>query len=271
MPRFIALLEGILLACLGLFMLWLSLSGQSWHLLHPRFASINAVSGAFCLVLGVFFAFRSLPATHGALDFSRIACFVLFFVLASFSLRGVQGLLGVESPASSGGAEFDAGPPPQGSLTLESVVQENGREVLDGVEYVRMNVAEMHIGIGGDERTVPRNIAWQGMVIRTPELDSLGMIGVFRVAIVCCLADAVAPGFAVVVPHPEQFTSGQWLRITGALERVEKPLPGEPYVPGVIATIFERNERFLATDVRIQPRPEIPFIFEFREKEPFAY
>jgi hypothetical protein len=281
-----AVIEGSLLACLGGFMLWLTLSGHSWQLLHPRFAVVNAVAGGVCVLLGGAFALRRVGPGTG-LSFSRIACLALFLCLAFFSLRGVRVLSGGAGivPASSDavsfsgpmpgqgpGGSFDAGQPPPGSLTLEGLMPEQtARMVIGGVEYVRMNAAEMRMMADARPESLPGEIVWQGMVERTPELDALGLVAVFRVASVCCLADAVAPGFAVAVDDPDRFSPGQWVRVAGRLEISPKPLPGDPQVPGVIATVLDRERVFRCRDIVPIERPGVPFVFEFRETEPFAY
>ncbi len=285
MARLSALLEGGLLACLGGFMLWLTLSGLSWQLLHPRFTEINGIAGGVCILLGIVFALRRLGSGTKS-GVSRIFFLVLFLCLASFSLRGVRVLSGVaggstKSPSAAGQVasaapvprhDFDAGPPPPGSMSLDGLVpKEVSRVTIGDVEYVRMNAAEIRMMADDRPEKLPAHIVWQGMVERTPELDALNMVAVFRVAIVCCLADAVAPGFAVPVDDPSLFSSGQWVRVAGSLKHAPRSLPGDPQVPGVIATVLDRDRVFICRDICSIDRPDVPFVFEFRDSEPFAY
>ena len=91
------------------------------------------------------------------------------------------------------------------------------RLVLDGREYVKINLGELfakaEAGQGEGDWVV------RGFVIRQADkLDPQGELGLFRVSLYCCFADATAVGLIVAGLPVEAFQSGQWIQVHGRLE-----------------------------------------------------
>jgi hypothetical protein len=108
--------------------------------------------------------------------------------------------------------------------------------------------------------------------MKSRALADAGQFALMRVAVFCCLADAVAMGFRVAYDQPDEMADGQWVEVYGTLKRLPHRLP-EPglHMPGLFLSAVS-DSYFLVPDV-ISPiqEPEIPFMFEFRKAEPYAY
>lgn len=242
-------LDGLLLLALAGFMAVLLTGQVYWHYLHPRFMPLTAATAAILAALGVFALVRP-PRPSG----SRTLAFALMLALALVSLPAADpfGSLG-PSPGSADAAE----PVPDA---------EKG--------YLRLNTGELYdIAETGELGKYPgQGFALRGFVRRDPELDKLGLFGLYRVALFCCFADATAVGMAVRPPDGVLPEDGSWLRAAGRLApRPDGVTLPQPQVPGIFYAstlpgfVFEAD---LLTPVT--PPPE-PFMFEWRKEPPFAY
>jgi hypothetical protein len=171
-------------------------------------------------------------------------------------------------------------------------------------EYVRINLAELFLL---EQRNRPEELAgryvFRGAVTRHPALDAQGAVAVFRVSLYCCLADATAGGFAVrpgvrepagkphadARPAPEPGTTptrpvpasrdilaglddGQWVEVYGHLTREKLPGKLARLAPrDVFAGSLNPGWVFTADAVRLIPPPGDPFIFQWREAEPYLW
>ncbi len=249
MTRAFAILEGAVLALLGGFMLHLVRSGNYWYFLNPRFEPLTVAAGVGLVVLGLALPF--VPARE--LKPTRLVVFLLFIPLALWADFAAEEQYTVE---------------PYG---LEEAESPEPRIELDGREYVKMNTAELFMLLSSESPEVPKLIALRGMVKRSPELDAQGRFALVRMAIVCCLADAVAPGFAVESNSlPED---GAWVRVLGSLKPavLGRAEVDSVHVQGTVSTLI--NDKFVIIPRLSEPikQPELPFIFEFKREEPFAY
>ncbi|WP_035067786.1 hypothetical protein [Nitratidesulfovibrio termitidis] len=174
-------------------------------------------------------------------------------------------------------------------------------------EYVRINLAELFLL---EQRDRPEELAgryvFRGAVTRHPTLDAQGAVAVFRVNLYCCLADATAGGFAVrsgvqgddraPQPAPAPVTSppapgaapalplpasrgvlaglrdGQWVEVYGHLTREKLPARLARLAPrDVFSGSLNPGWVFTADAVRLIPPPGDPFIFQWREAEPYLW
>ena len=199
MTKLIGWSEALLLIFLGLFMGTLASSDNYWLLLNPKFRWVTALGGAgICLAgIGLFFIPAKRPGPGRFLV-------MLFFValLVGWSPERAFLLPGVDSFSGHG-----------------AIRPEVSRVVVEGSEFVKINTAELFlIARQGDPARLGMDYVVQGVCKRTPELDAHGEIALLRVAVSCCLADAVGMGVRVAVEDLERFKDGAWLRVYGRLE-----------------------------------------------------
>lgn len=201
--------------------------------------------------------------------------------------------------ASGKSGSFDDAPVPDGGED-----ELGPRATYGGTEYVRINLAELFLL---EQRNRPEELAgryvFRGAVTRHPALDAQGAVAVFRVSLYCCLADATAGGFAVRPgvrepagkPHPEArpapaqgaapaqpvpasrdilagLSDGQWVEVYGHLTREKLPGKLARLAPrDVFAGSLNPGWVFTADAVRLIPPPGDPFIFQWREAEPYLW
>jgi uncharacterized membrane protein YcgQ (UPF0703/DUF1980 family) len=144
---------------------------------------------------------------------------------------------------------------------------------VDGIEYIKINLAELYML---SEKEGPFRIGThyvvRGMVKRSPTLDSSGQIALIRNAVFCCLADSVAMGFRMQSSDVDKLADGQWVEVYGTLSRLAEELPDHALqTEGLHLTLL--NESYTLTPSKIVSieAPEIPFMFDFKEQEPYAY
>jgi hypothetical protein len=253
MTRLIGWTEALLLILLGLFMITLAGSDNYWLLLNPKFRWVTALGGlGICLAgTGLFFVPAERPGP------ARIAV-MLFFVALLVAWNPEDAFL------LPGGDPFSGG-------TGEP---EQSRVVVNGREYIRINTAELYqLASQEDPERIGLDYVVQGVCRRTPELDARGEIVLLRVAVSCCLADAVGMGVRVAVEDPEKFTDGIWLRAYG---RLEKRPPAEERIrdlkiKGVFLTVVSESHVLAPDEIEAVAQPGLPFLFDIRQAEPYAY
>ncbi len=251
------LLDGLALLLLGGLLAGLALSERYWYFLNPRFIPVSLVTGAVLILLAPLAATRAPGPRPGGVP--RLLSLGLCLGLAALAVGGVS----VESPdpgsaARRGGLDF--GPVPEGP----------SRIIFKGREYVRMNLAELFLLADQRPTDAPARFVVRGVVRRSPALDGQGQALVSRVAVVCCLADAVAAGFLADLGHTPQ---GQWVEVYGRLEPLgAAPRSSDlPKTPEAAVTVCNERFRIDAEGVVPVSQPEMPYIFEFSEKEPYAW
>jgi uncharacterized repeat protein (TIGR03943 family) len=245
------LIEGCIVVALGLAMSVLVRADNYWLYLHPKFKWLTLTAGIILVLVGaIALLYNRRP------NLSRIVIFLTFSTLASVGYF-------LPNPTSSA----TSGPPEEASSKEES------RIVLDGEEYIKINLGELYaISEKGLEEDRAAHYVARGIVKRNPELDEIGQFVLLRVFIWCCFADAVAVGFRVQDDQPEEFLDGQWVRVYGKLQSLPSQL-AEPtvQVKGILSKALHKTDGILAARVeKIEP-PPIPFMFEFRKSEPYAY
>ena len=254
------LLEGLVLAAVGLYMLALADSDAYWLLFNPKYRWVTATGGTGITLAGAALFF--FPAQRpGA---TRLAAWVL-----------LVGMLAGYAPQQTAAPAGSLTGTTYGSLT-GNIPDRDPRETYDGREYVRLNVAELFF-VANEQRTDhATDYVTRGMVRRAPDLDAAGQIGLMRVAVTCCLADAVGLGVRVAVDDPSRFADGSWLKVWGRLRA--EPLPAKnknifrrwPTGPGVL-TALDREQVLVPDHLEREERPGLEYVFDIRRSEPYAY
>lgn len=140
-------------------------------------------------------------------------------------------------------------------------------------EYVRINTGELYdIAANNETALLGRSYVVRGMVRRIPELDALGRFMVVRSAIFCCFADMTGVGFVVAAPGGRLPEDKSWVEVYGRLT----PIPAgtknpEPSLDGVPLASIQPDFLYVADAVEPIPMPAEPFMYEWREAEPYAY
>jgi uncharacterized repeat protein (TIGR03943 family) len=244
-------IEGFILLALGGFMSALVNADNYWLYLHPKFKWLTLTAGMVLLVIGaIAVIFNRCPSL------SRIIIFLLFTAVAGLGYA-------LPNPVPS---------TLSGSLT-RTLTAEEPRLLLKGQEYTKINIGELY---NISERAIPEGLAGRyvtrGIVKRSPELDRLDQIAVFRTFLFCCFADAVAVGFRVEGNQLDQVHDGQWVKVYGTLQELPIGLPDPNVrVEGIFAKALNQAYAIAATGIKKIDPPEIPFMIELREAEPYAY
>lgn len=249
--------EACLLIAMGTFMGVLALSDAYWQFLNPAYSWLTLTSGVAITVVG----FGCLFNTQRRRKVSELLGVVVFLGLAVTSLAMPNVFEGEGTVDTSLSRPYVEGSESSGEPTV----------TVDGTEYVKINVAELVVGEMDGWLDAGGAYAIQGAVVRTEELDQHGYIGVGRLMITCCFADSTGVVSLVKVDDPESFQTGAWVRAMGILEE-GSPFPGQIiHVRGAL-TAF-RSEKYVFNAAKVEPFPMdgVPFVFEIRDKMPFAF
>ncbi len=289
MASLLRMVEACLLCFMGTFMLMLATSAEYWRFIHPKYAWISLTAGACITILGIASLFnRSKKA-----NFSELACIALFCIIAyaatalptPFGGTDVQQQIAQQPvvPAQQNTAAeqqnselADLGPeePPVSFSGLPEPTEEeqSPRLTLHGKEYVKINQAEL-IVLDGDHHAKPGDrFVIQGAVVRTKQLDALGTIAVARLLITCCFADATATAYLVKVADPQKYENNEWVRAAGTIQPVDEALLHITLpVPGAITTVVGENFQMQADDIKVSEPTGLPFLFQVKTEEPYAY
>lgn len=252
MNRLGSIMEGLILFVLGAYGGLLVFLGDYWRYLNPKFMKLTGAAAIMLMITGVAALFN--PARKARP--SRIIVFLLFLGLITFGVFGSAFLPG--SRTASQGDEAANLPP---------------RVTVDGREYTRINLAELYqLGEKPESEESPKFVAVRGFVQRSEELDSQGQFAILRTAVFCCLADSVAMGFRVRYDRVKELADGQWVEMYATFERSPKKLPAPALrVQGITLVVLSKSALLVPSKTIPIDEPEIPYIFDIREHEPFAY
>lgn len=265
--RFQDRMDGLCLLCLGAFMAALSRSGLYWYFLNPKFSPLTLAAGALLILVGLVLLVRPLPskATPGRLW--RQAALLGFLSLAAtaWGQAASEPLPGAFNPAAAEDAAL--APEPEAPVDLHPV--KNGKE------YLRLNLAELYIMLDKGRTDLPPRFALRAVVARSPKLDAHGQVLLKRTAVVCCLADSMELSFLASGAGLENVASGKWVEVFASLQ----PLPAAdagllklvPKGDGMSLALTYPKASIRAEAVEFTPAPPFPYLFEFREAEPFAW
>ncbi len=243
MRRLISAADGLMVAGLGLFMLALIQAGTYSLFMNPRFQLLTGATGVVLCLAGL--AFALAPA--GRPDPMRTIAFGLLsaLLLASGSAPShYPPVVALAPPAAT---------PAEVSPTLTHA----------GKPYLKMNPARLVFQLTASE-TPTADLVSRGIVKRSPQLDRVGAFALFRVNMVCCLADAVALGVMVKPDSGELPPDGGWVTVYGTVERLAEPtsvtdvggVADAPY-----AVLFD-GALFRAAIIRPIAPPAFPYVFE---------
>ncbi|MGE5257711.1 MAG: hypothetical protein ACM3KE_13620 [Hyphomicrobiales bacterium] len=254
MKKIGAVVEGLILLAVAVYAGMLVLAGDYWRFLNPKF---KWVTGATAAVL-LFTATVAILNPDRRSSLSRIVIFLLFLRILTMGMSGSTSF--VEGFSAVFGHR---------DLAIES-----SRATMNGREYIRINLGELYRLADrmpeSEEAAGPYVV--RGIVMQSRALAEAGQFALMRVAVYCCLADAVAMGIRVAWDQADEIADGQWVEVYGTLKPLPRQLP-EPglHVPGLFLSAV--NDTHVLIPDRIHPirAPDIPFMFEFRKAEPYAY
>jgi uncharacterized repeat protein (TIGR03943 family) len=251
MKKLGGLAEGFILFALGLAMSGLVRSDKYWLYLNPKFKWLTLATGIILTLLGLTAVVRNRRP-----NLSRTVAFLVFGTIASIGYLTQNPI----SPAFS-------------SSPIKAAPKVESRMTLGGQEFIKINLGELYnISESGEADKIGEHYVTRGMVKRSPKLDEEGRFVLFRVFMWCCFADAVAVGFRVSYSHPEELADGQWIKVYGTLRQLPSELP-EPtaLAKGINANALNKVYGIAAYKVEAIDSPPIPFMFQFRKSEPYAY
>ncbi len=273
--RLLSILESLALLATAALLAGLALSDRYWQFLNPRFAPLSLTTGVVLALVAPLAAFRHAgPRPAGLL---RLLGFAAFLGLAAFAVFWTAPPPGAAAPAPMAAAPapevgFAAIPADQAPRTLdpEPAPLPPSRARRDGREYVRLNLGELFLLANQRPRDVPAHFVVLGQVRQGRRAQAGGLALLSRTAVVCCLADAVSCCFLADLG---QVPAGQWLEVYGRLRPLSDPKLAKSPPPGAGAAVSACNEHFLIEVEAAEPvaPPEMPYMFEFREREPFAW
>lgn len=265
--RFQDRMDGLCLLCLGGLMTALSRSGLYWYFLNPKFSPLTLAAGALLMLAGLVLLVRPLPtkATPGRLWRQAVLLGFLSLAATAWGQAASEPLPGAFNPA---GAENAA-------QAQEPEAPADPRPIKNGSEYLRLNLAELYIMLDKGRTDLPPRFALRAVVARSPELDARGQVLLKRTAVVCCLADSMELSFLASGAGLENVQSGKWVEVYASL----RPLPETdadllklvPKGDGLSLALTYPKARIQADAVEFTPVPPFPYLFEFREAEPFAW
>lgn len=263
MPGLLRFLESCLLAATGIFMAGLAVSPIYWRFINPKYSWLTFSAGGILAVLGIYRLFQR-SGKGDVTESTGLAVFLALAVAATllpnpffdFAPQGLSDDAVVET--SAGTEEASVGEPAS-------------RIVIDGEEYVKINVAELLAGESEGWAQEGEKFVFRGIVSRTPELDAAGYIAVSRLFVFCCFADAVGVTYLVKLEEPQDYQTGEWVKVAGALAAGGGVDSQPPLVSGALSAVMSEKFVFMADSVEKSNMPDIPFIFQIRDKEPFAF
>jgi DUF1980 C-terminal domain len=253
MQKIGAVVEGLLLQAIAVYVGILVLAGDYWRFLNPKFKWLTGATAVVLLFTGT----AAVVNPHRRSNLSRIVFFLLFLRILTMGMSGSVSYIKGFS-AGLGGVDHPI---------------EKPRLVMNDREYIRINLGELY-QMGERPASEKTTMAYvvKGTVMKSRALDEAGQFALMRVAVFCCLADAVAMGFRVEYDPLNGIADGQWVELYGSLKRLSQKLP-EPglHTPGLFLSAVS-DAYILVPDIIVPIKePQIPFMFEFRKAEPYAY
>lgn len=255
------LLDGLCLLGLGALLVALSRSRLYWYFLNPKFSPLTLGTGVLLCLCGAVLLLRPEPSAASPWRQLRQAVLLGFLFLAAFAWEQAawEPAPGALTPA----AVQEAAPEPETPEPL--------RVTRNGIEYVRLNLAELYIMLDKGRTDHPAHFALRAQVKRTPELDRQDHTLLRRIAVVCCLADSLELGF--LARGLDGFDSGAWVEVFGRLEPLSDSalLKAAPQGEAPAITVNNPKFRIVVEAAQAITPPGFPYLFEFREQEPFAW
>jgi len=263
--------DGLCLLCMGGFMAALARSPLYWYFLNPKFSMLTLSAGALLVLVGLVLLVRPLPGKAGTGRLLRQAVLLGFLSLAATA----WGQAASEPFAAAVGSASLVDPGLDSAQAAAPEAPVDLHPVKGGATYLRLNLAELYIMLDKGRTDLPPRFALRAMVVRTPKLDARGQVLLKRTAVVCCLADSLELSFLASGKGLEDAQTGDWVEVFGSLETLSgadadlaKAAPkGEG--PSLVVTYPKSRIRVDAAEP--MRAPDFPYLFEFREQEPFAW
>ncbi len=247
--------EGGLLLLLGSMLLFFASGNLYQTLLNPRFSLLSATTGGGLILLG-------LVLLRWPVRFELVRALSFVAIIILFALVMVYPVQHRQQGLTVGGQGVPAYPDAREEFAP--------RETKNGQEYVRINLGELFdiAEVGSDEQRQQRYLV-RGVLMTA---EGTGQPVILRTAITCCLADAVSVGFDVVTSQTE-LPDKQWVNLYGVLvaDEIASAEEDETSLPGVSFTAVHTSYSLKAEIIEPINPPEVPFMFEFRQQEPYAY
>jgi hypothetical protein len=253
MKKIGAVVEGLILQAIAVYVGILVLAGDYWRFLNPKFKWLTGATAVVLLVTGTVAIFNP----HRRPNLARIVAFLFFLRILTMGMSGSISYI----------KGFSAG--------LDGIDQpvEKPRLIMNDREYIRINLGELY-QLGerpASERTTMAYVV-KGRAMKSQALDEAGQFVLMRVAVFCCLADALGMGIRVNYDSLNGIADGQWVEVFGSMKRLPHKLP-QPglHTPGLFLSVI--SDTYILVPDKIIPiqEPHIPFMFEFRKAEPYAY
>ena len=253
MKKIGAVLEGVTLQAIAVYVGILVVAGDYWRFLNPKFKWLTGATAVVLLFTGTVAAFNP----HRRSSLSRIVVFLLFLRILTMGMSGSVSYI----------KGFSAG------LGDTDQRAEKPRVLMNDREYIRINLGELYqlAERPASEQTASAYVV-KGIVMQSRALEAAGQFALMRVAVFCCLADALSMGLRVEDDPLNGISDGQWVEVYGTIKRLPHKLP-EPglHTPGLFLSVV--SDTYILVPDKIIPikEPHIPFMFEFRKAEPYAY
>ena len=245
-------IEGFILLVLGFYIGALVTVGGYWRYMNPKFEWLTGAAAIMFIITGGIAVLRP----NRRANLSGILIFLAFMAIAA---------VGTGTALKS--------PPIQDDIIIDDSNQDSSRLTLNGNEYIKINLAEIYQHcLNGERDKISGFYVLRGIVKRTPALDRSGQFAIIRTAVVCCLAHSAPVGFRVFYSGPDKVSDGQWVRVYGTLKKLPPDLPNpELNVRGLFFTRLNKSHGILPAEIVKIPVPEVPYIFNFKNTEPYAY
>jgi hypothetical protein len=254
-------IEELILLAIGVYIGILVLFGDYWRFLNPKFKWLTGVTA----VALIFTSTVALLNSNRHFRLSRILVFLLFLRLLTMGMSGSVSFV----------KAFQAG------LTVRDYTDKRPSIVIHGREYVKINLAELYLLCEKkDPVKMGKSYVVRGIIRRSRALDSLGQVALIRTAVFCCLADAVAMGFRMSDNlqndrgdgRMDELADGRWVEVYGKIESFPHKQPeARLHVQGLLPPVLSDSHCFVPDQIIPIKEPEIPYMFEFRKSEPYAY
>jgi DUF1980 C-terminal domain len=252
MKKIGGILEGLILIAIGAYAGLLVFFGDYWRFLNPKFKWLTATTAIALIAVG------AVAACHPAKR-PRLSRIIIFLFLLRVLFVAPSGISFTGRSASVLGAV--------------AMDKEKPRVSLNGREYVRINLAELNLVYSHAKNRPPvTRYVVRGIVKRDKRLDRLGQFALVRNTVFCCLADAVGMGFRVKYGRIDQLADGQWVEVYGTLKGLPEEMPELGLrIKGMNMTMLDATHILMADNVEGTKLPEIPYIIDIRNAEPYAY
>jgi len=249
--RLCGLAEGLCLAGLAGSVFSLYTRNTLWYFINPKYQTLVLATAAAMAGLGLFAALA--PPRPARLI--RPLVFAMLLGLCQFG--GAEAMF---SPKAGAGVLSEP----------ETAVAEAppSRAQWDGREFTRINVGELYDISSAkhpDKQALSKSYLVQGFIMRGKH-DPL----IYRTALWCCFADATAVAFRLKADKDVLPENGRWVQAYGHLEKAKAGKPPKADLDPGFSSV-NPDYVFVAERFEQTPQPTPPYMFEWHDKEPYAF